>query len=97
MHFITTDERIVPCKYDQGSDCYVVNLRDFDPEDEELFSLIIDDEEVDFVDYEIIDTTIRVCFIYVYYDEEDADDESSESSSLEDYESDESDFDSFDS
>lgn len=85
MHFVTTDGRIVPCKYDQGTECYVVMKREFDPESDELDVLFVDDEEVEVASYEIVDDTRRTFFISVCDEPSDDDESESEGESSDGY------------
>lgn len=86
MYLVTTNEKIIPCKYDQGTDSYVVLIRDYDPEDDDDISLLcIDDVEMNIVDYEIVDETRRVFFMCLYF-EDDSESESDEDDSMSEYE-----------
>lgn len=75
MYFVTADEGIIPCKYDQGSDSFVVMKRDFDPDIDELIIICIDGEEEEIIDYEVYDETNKVFFIYIYNEDDDESDE----------------------
>lgn len=92
MYFVTADDKIVPCKYDQGSDSYVVLKRDMDPDDDILNIISIDGEEEEIVDYEIYDETYRVFFIYVYDEEDDESEDSESEGEVEDSEAEEDDY-----
>lgn len=64
MYLVTDDERVVPCGYDQGSDCFVIKIFNFSDEDNYV-SVNIDGEHFAIIDWDIDSTTRRTVFIWV--------------------------------
>lgn len=70
MHLITDDDAIIPVAYDQGSDLWVVKLRDFCEEDDYI-TLSVDGEDFEIHDWGVESTTRRVAFIWIELNEDD--------------------------
>lgn len=90
MHLIDVEGDIVPCSYDQGTDCVVIKLHEFD-EDFDFCTFVCDGEEYDVRDWDVFRYTRRSVFVTLDIDGgTDSEDLSSEDEYSEDLSDDES-------
>lgn len=80
MYFVTSEETVVPCRYDQGRDLFVVDKRDHDMEDDYMI-LSWDGEDYAIYSFDIVEETRRVYFLEVILEEDEDEDEYSDDAS----------------
>lgn len=90
MHLIDVEGDIVPCSYDQGTDCVVIKIHEFS-EDLDFCTFVCDGEEYDICSWDVFKYTRRAVFVALDIDGgTDSEDLSSEDEYSEDISDDES-------
>lgn len=88
MYLLLEDESAVSCRYDQGSRLWVVDKRDFDPDEDDIVSLYWDGDMIDVLEWDIEEESRRCYFVGLVLE----DDEYSDSSSDEEVYDDDEDY-----
>lgn len=91
MFVVLDTEDIIPCRYDQGRDLYVIDKFEIDHDDVENIVAIVDDGQHFPVCFaEVIETTRRVYFVEIdFEDDDDEDSDEGDTSDEEETDSDE--------
>lgn len=84
MHLIDCEGEVIPCSYDQGTDCVVIKLYEYS-DDLDLCWFVCDGEEYEILSWDLMKTTRRSAFLTLDIDDDDDSDELSDSESDSDY------------